>query len=255
MNRTVLITGAAVRLGSVIAETLARAGWDVVVHANRSVAQADALCARLRTFGRQAWRVTGDLLAPDAADAVFDAAAAAAGRLDALVNNASLFARQSLAEATPDAFDRMWRINASAPIRLTQRLFAHLSARGDRGCVVNMLDQRIAQPSTGATPYVLSKKALESYTLCAAREFAQVLRINAVAPGAVLLPTADDAKEPAGAFPLGLRPTPAHVADAVRYLFEAAAVTGQVLYVDGGQHLCCAGDRPVARPSSLMKGT
>jgi len=251
MNRTVLITGAAIRLGRVIAETLARAGWDVVVHAHRSATQADELCDRLHSWGRQAWRVSGDLFCPEAPDTVFDAAIAAAGRLDALVNNASLFARQSLADTPPEIFDRMWRINAYAPILLAQRLFAHLAERSALGCVVNMLDQRIAHPSAGATPYVLSKKALESYTLCAARELAPTLRINAVAPGAVLMPSATDAKEPAGAFPLGLRPTPAQVAEAVRYLFEADAVTGQILYVDGGQHLCRTVDHTVAHASSL----
>lgn len=237
MTRTVLITGAAVRIGSVIAETLAREGWDVVVHARRSVSQADAVCARLRALGRRAWRVTGDWLAPESADAVFAAAAGAAGHIDALVNNASAFDRIPLPEAAPDAFDRMWRINALAPIRLTQRLFDHLAARGARGCAVNLLDQRIAQPGMGATPYLLSKKALEAFTLSAARELAPTLRVNGVAPGAVLPPENAASREPAGVFPSGSRPTPDQVAEAVSYLLSADAVTGQILFVDSGQHL------------------
>ena len=255
MNRTVLITGAAVRIGGVISETLARAGWDVVLHAHRSVAQADLLCGRLRDLGRQAWRVTGDLLSPGAPDALFAAAVAAAGHLDALVNNASIFVRHPLADSPPDLFERLWRMNAGVPVHLTQLLFAHLAARGAHGCVVNLLDQRIARPSTGATPYVLSKKALETYTLCAAAELAPTLRINAVAPGAVLLPEAAGAKEPAGVFPLGVRPTPSDVAEAVRYLADATAVTGQILFVDGGQHL----DGPLGRQTNPLapnlKGT
>jgi len=238
MNRTVLITGAAVRIGHVIAEALAKGGWDVIVHANRSANQAGALCAHLRTLGRQAWQATGDLLAPTGPDAVFDAALDAAGPIDALVNNASLFARQPLAEATPDDFERLWRVNTLAPIRLTQRFAAHLSARRTSGCAVNLLDQRIAHTGcAGATPYLLSKKALEAFTLSAALEFAPALRVNAVAPGAVLAPANADAKEPAGLFPLRDRPTAAHVADAVAYLLDASAVTGQILYVDSGQHL------------------
>jgi NAD(P)-dependent dehydrogenase (short-subunit alcohol dehydrogenase family) len=239
MSRTVLVTGAAVRLGSAIAEALARAGWDVVVHAHRSLAPADALCARLRALGSQAWRVAGDLLAPGGPDAVFDDALGAAGSLDALVNNASVFERQPLATAAPGDFERLWRINALAPIRLTQRLAGHLSSRGARGCAVNLLDQRIAQASAGATPYALSKKTLESFTLSAARELAPTLRVNAVAPGAVLPPEAAGAREAAGSFPLGSRPTAGHVAEAVRYLLDAEAVTGQILFVDGGQHLAC----------------
>ena len=225
------------RIGRAIAETLARAGWDVVVHARRSVTQADALCSDLRASGRQAWRVTGDLLEPGGPDAVFKAALAAAGQLDALVNNASAFARQPLAAATPGDFDRMWRLNALAPICLTQLLAAHLDARAARGCAVNLLDQRIAHPSAGAAPYALSKRALEAFTLASALELAPALRVNAVAPGAVLLPEAAEAKEPAGHFPLGARPTAAHVADAVRFLLDATAVTGQILYADTGQHL------------------
>ena len=161
MARTALITGAAVRIGRAIAESLARAGWNVVVHAHRSCAQADDLCRGLRALGRQAWRVAGDLSTPEGADAVFEAAAAAAP-IDALVNNASVFERVPLPGAAPDAFDRQWRINALAPIRLTQRLHAHVLSRGVRGCAVNLLDQRIARPGAGATPYLVSKKALEA---------------------------------------------------------------------------------------------
>jgi len=240
MNRTVLITGAAIRVGRAIASRLARAGWDVVVHANRSAREADALCGQLQSLGRRAWRVAGDLQTVPGAEAVFAAALAAAGQLDALVNNTSVFERQPLAGAAAADFDRMWRINALAPVLLTQRLYAHLAARGATGCVINLLDRRVAQPGTGgATPYLLSKKALEAFTLAAARELAPTLRANAVAPGAVLPPDAGSAtaREPAGAFPLGLRPTPEHVAEAVCYLLSAEAVTGQILFVDGGQHL------------------
>lgn len=237
MNRTVLITGAAIRLGRVMADTLARAGWEVVVHANRSATQASDLCTHLASRGGKAWCVTGDLLAAGGPEAVFDAALACAGHLDAVVNNASQFALQPLAEATPVEFERFWRINTLAPVRLTQQLAAHLASRRSVGCTVNLLDQRIAHPSTGAIPYLLSKKALEAFTLSAALEFAPALRVNAVAPGAVLLPSAASAKEPAGAIPLMTRPSAEQVADAVRYLLEAEAVTGQILYVDGGQHL------------------
>lgn len=237
MQKTVLITGAACRIGQTIARNLSRCGWQVVVHARHSAAHAVALCADLRAAGGQAWHVTGDLLAADGPDAVFDAALAAAGTLDALVNNASLFERQPLADANAADFERLWRINALAPILLTQRLAGHLAGRRAAGVAVNLLDQRVAQPGTGATPYLLSKKALEAFTLSAALEYAPALRVNAVAPGAVLPPSDANATEPAGAFPLGAPPTAEHVADAVRYLLDAPGVTGQILFVDGGQHL------------------
>jgi NAD(P)-dependent dehydrogenase (short-subunit alcohol dehydrogenase family) len=238
MERTVLITGAALRLGEATARALARAGWNVVVHACRSAAQAGALCADLTSScGVRAWTVNGDLEEAGGPDAVFEAALSRAGRLDALVNNASLFERQPLASAAAADFERHWRVNALAPILLTQRLARHVAERGARGAVVNLLDQRIVRPGADAVPYLLSKTALEAFTRCAALGFAPTLRVNAVAPGAVLPPADAAAGEPAGAFPLGARPRPEEVADAVRVLLDAAATTGQTLFVDGGQHL------------------
>jgi NAD(P)-dependent dehydrogenase (short-subunit alcohol dehydrogenase family) len=238
MKRTVLITGAALRLGQAIARTLARAQWRIVVHTRRSAAQATALCADLAaSCGAPAWPVIGDLEAPGGPDAVFDAALAGAGHLDALVNNAAVFERQPLASAAAADFERHWRINALAPVLLTQRLARHVAERGARGAVVNLLDQRIVRPGADAVPYLLSKKTLEAYTLSAALGFAPRVRVNAVAPGAVLLPPSSAAAEPAGVFPLGARPGAQAVADAVRTLLDADDVTGQILFVDGGQHL------------------
>jgi NAD(P)-dependent dehydrogenase (short-subunit alcohol dehydrogenase family) len=252
MNRTVLITGAARRIGEALARELARAGWNVVLHAHHSIRAADALRDELRAQGVQAWRVRGDLQPPGGADAVFDAALAEAGGIDAVVNNAACFERQSLADATPEAFDALWRLNTLAPIRLTQRLAAHTSARQTAGCVVNLLDQRIALPHAGCLPYLLSKQALATFTTCAALEWAPSgLRINAVAPGAVLTPVTEADREPAGGFPLGRRPTVRHIAEAVRFLLEAESVTGQILYTDGGQHLM--GQAHLATPPDFHK--
>jgi NAD(P)-dependent dehydrogenase (short-subunit alcohol dehydrogenase family) len=237
MVRNVLVTGAAVRLGREIATCLARSGWGVVIHANRSIAAAEELRRALLDEGGAVWTVGGDLALPDGADAVWSCALEAAGQLDALVNNASVFARQPLRSAAPDDFERMWRINVLAPIRLSVLLAGHLEERGAVGAVVNMLDQRISRAEAGAIPYLLSKKNLEAFTLSAALELGGRVRMNAVAPGAVLLPAGPEGMEPAGFFPTGARPSCVQVAEAVRYLLEAESVTGQILYVDGGQHL------------------
>lgn len=233
----VLVTGGAARIGAAVAEALARAGWNVVVHARRSLAEADALCARLRTLGAEAWRVDGDLSLPGAGAEVFSKACAAAGRLDALVNNAAVFSVRGEGEMPDEAREALRHVNTATPIALTRCLWTHLHERGTRGCAVQMLDQRIALEATTETPYVRSKRLLAAFTREAAAEMAPVLRVNAVAPGAVLLPASPDAREPAGRFPLGLRPTAAQVADAVRWLLGADAVTGQTIFVDGGQHL------------------
>jgi len=233
----VLVTGGAIRIGAAVTEALARAGWDVVVHANRSWAEAEVLCDRLRSLGVGAWRVGGDLTPSSAGKAVFAAACAAAGRLDAVVNNAAVFSTRRAMEMSDEERQRMFQVNADAPMALTQCLWEHLKTRGAQGCAVQMLDQRIAGDVVAFTPYVGSKKMLAAFVREAAIELAPVLRVNAVAPGAVLLPVAPEAREPAGYFPLGFRPTPAQVADAVRWLLEADAVTGQTVFVDGGQHL------------------
>ncbi len=235
MTRNVLVTGAALRLGREIAVCLARAGWGVVIHANRSADAAEKLCRTLRAEDCSACTVKGDLLAASGADSVFAQALGSAGQLDALVNNAAVFERQPLRSAAPEDFERLWRINALAPIRLSLLLAEHLSARQSRGAVVNLLDQRVAHAGAGAVPYLLSKKFLENFTVSAALELGGEVRVNAVAPGAVLRPSA--ATEPAGFFPAGERPAPIRIAEAVRYLLEADGVTGQTLYVDGGQHL------------------
>jgi NAD(P)-dependent dehydrogenase (short-subunit alcohol dehydrogenase family) len=132
-------------------------------------------------------------------------------------------------------------VNVQQPAQLTSNLFDHLSARQARGSVVNLLDQRIARLAMDATtPYEQSKLLLARATVAGAHTYAPVLRINAVAPGAILCPTEVAAKEPAGHFPLGCRPTPADVASAVRWLLDSESITGQTLYVDGGQHLLVA---------------
>lgn len=239
VRRTVLITGAAQRIGRVIARTLATAGWSVGVHAHSSHEAAEVFCAELQSEGYCAWSVTGDLLAKNGAETLFNAAVASGGPLDALVNNAAQFTRQPLMETSAADFEQHWQLNALAPIQLTQCLAQHLRARQQTGCVINLLDQRIASPCKGAIPYLLSKKALEAFTLSAALELAPLLRVNAVAPGAVLPPTDPRGHEPAGRIPLNCLPAAEHIAEAVNYLLQATSVTGQILFVDGGQHLTC----------------
>jgi NAD(P)-dependent dehydrogenase (short-subunit alcohol dehydrogenase family) len=242
-NRNVLVTGGAVRLGRAVVEALAAAGAGVVVHARRSQAEAAALVAQIRGRGGQAWCVTGGLETPEGVAGVFREALAAAGHLDGIVNNAAVFARQPLAAADADAFDLPWRVNALAPMLLTRLLAAHVASRpaatggAPTAGVVNLLDQRLARPCAGCLPYLVSKQALAAFTASAALELAPALTVNAVAPGAVLPPVHPAAREPAGPAPLGRHGSPEEVARAVVYLLSSPSITGQILYVDGGQHL------------------
>ncbi len=264
-NRVALVTGGAIRMGAAIAEELAKAGWNVVVHANRSHAEAEALCARLRLQGVRAWAVTADLGCSHAAEKVIAGTLKLTGRLDALVNNAALFSLKS--EMPALELQHLLAVNFHQPVQLAHSLFSHLHERQAKGSVVNLLDQRIAKLMTASgqrcnvsrltfqigdsapeavrisdevatvTPYEQSKLLLAQATVTDAIALAPVLRVNAVAPGAVLCPTGSAEKEPSGHFPLGCRPKVEQVASAVRWLLESEAVTGQTLYVDGGQHL------------------
>lgn len=215
---SVLVTGGAKRIGRAICDALAARGWRVLVHSRTSAGGLGV-----------------DFADPAAPERLFAAACAQAPDLVAIVNNAAVFATAAvLSEA--DA-SRMRQINVIAPCELTARLGAHLRAVNGRGAVVNLLDDRIFRATTEATPYVETKRSLWDATRAAAVREAPVLRVNAVAPGPVLLPVDGAAHEKGGPVLLDRRPTPEDVAAAVTFLLEAPSVTGQVLAVDAGQSL------------------
>ncbi len=233
-GRTALVTGGARRLGAALCRALSAAGCGVVIHYRRSGREAAALASALRRAGGRAWTVRGDLRAPGAAGRLVRQAAAAAGRLDILVNNAAVFHKRSLRTAAAAAMRAEWETNLLAPLLLMREF-----ARGRRrGRIVNLLDTRIASGRADAVPYSLAKKSLADLTRLAARELAPGITVNGVAPGPVLpADRARAAREPAGPLPLRRRPAAEDVAAAVLYLAQADAVTGQVVFVDGGQHL------------------
>lgn len=235
--RTVLITGATHRLGAAISQLLAHNGWQIILHARAANSQTEAFSRELKdTTGQATWCVYGDLAATHAIDTLFATAMTHCQTLDAVINNAAIFERQSVTNASVDAYQRHWCVNTLAPIQLTNLLYRHLCQTQRYGTVINLLDQRIGRNDPQAAPYLLSKQALANYTANAALGMAPRLRVNAVAPGAILPPSHPHASEAAGAFPL-TRPTPAMVAEAVLSLLAAPAITGQTLFVDAGQHL------------------
>ena len=220
-GKRALVTGGAVRVGRAIVEALQAAGAEVVVHYLRSGAEAKALSP---------WTVKGDLADPEACSRIV----AEAGPLDILVNNASLFTRDALPTATPERVRREFGVNLFAPMELVRAFAAQV--RGE-GAVVNLLDRRIRGNDTTCAPYLLTKKALADFTRVAALEYAPAIRVNAVAPGPVLPPSGGAATEPMGHIPLGRPPVAGDVAGAVLFLLRAESITGQVVFVDGGQHL------------------
>jgi NAD(P)-dependent dehydrogenase (short-subunit alcohol dehydrogenase family) len=236
----VLVTGAAKRLGREIALELARGGFDVAVHYRHSLAEAQACAQELRQLGARAELFAADLADEAACKALLPAVAAQMGRVDAVVNNASLFEYDDAASFTHAAMERHWRANTAAPVLLAQALHAHLDARGAQGCVVNLVDQKLWNPNPDYFTYTLSKAALEAATTLLAQALAPTVRVAGVAPGVTLVsgPMSESQFEAARRLtPLRRSSTPQDVARAVRFLIESPAITGTTLLVDGGQHL------------------
>ena len=234
-GKTILVTGGAVRIGRRICERLAEAGARVVIHCRHSGREARALADRLGAAGHAAWVVQGDLDSEAGCASTLDQAFAEAGELDGLVNNAAVFHRAGLADTDISRLLAEFRPNLFAPLFLI-RAFA---ARADKGRIVNLIDRRIAGLEPGCLAYQLSKRALADLTRLAALELAPAFAVNGVAPGAILPPVGGEGRtrDKAGRIPLGRNPTPDEVAEAVLYLLRADSVTGQIIFVDGGQHL------------------
>ena len=236
--RTALITGAGRRIGRAIALALSRAGYAVVLHANRSRADAEKLASEIVSAGGRASVVLADLTDGEAVRKLVPAAAAF-GPLTLLVNNASQFDEDEIAGLERARFERTMAVNLTAPVFLAQAFAAQAPANADAS-IVNIVDQRVLKPTPRFFSYSLSKSALASATVTLAQALAPKLRVNAVAPGPTLPSPRQSAEQfavQAAAVPLKRGPTPEDIAAAVLYLATARSVTGSVIAVDGGQHL------------------
>ena len=223
-GKTALVTGGARRIGAAICRELAARGAAVAVHYRHSEAEAIAMN---RTLGHGVFSLRGDLSDPAAREWVFREVAEWMGRVDSLVNNAAVFARDGEIEEA-----RLRAVNVEAPLDLARRV----AAQAGGGCVIQMLDARVAREAAGPfRAYAATKRELADSVARLAREWAPRTCVNGVAPGPVLAP--EGVREAAGEIPLGRRPSAEEVARAVAFLAESGSVTGQILYVDGGQHL------------------
>lgn len=233
-----LITGAAQRLGRATALELARAGWGVVIHYNRSEHAARSAAEETRAAGGAAVLVRADL--NDAAERhglIAKAVEAASAPLSALVNCAALFEHDTIDTLDEALLQRHMCVNTYTPAVLA-REFAEALPEETHGVVVNFLDFKLANPYPDHFSYTLSKYALAGATDMLARALAPRVRVNAVAPGFVLPAPGQseaDYQRLHGDTPLTRGPTPEDVAGAVRFLIENQAVTGQTIYVDGGR--------------------
>jgi NAD(P)-dependent dehydrogenase (short-subunit alcohol dehydrogenase family) len=237
--KTVLVTGGAKRLGRAIALHLGAAGWSVAVHYNVSQGDAEETVAALHTKGVHAAALNADLSMEEDSQRLIARANKAVGPLTALVNNASVFESDTIATLTRESWDKHMETNLRAPIVLAQN-FAEQLPDGAEGAIVNLLDQRLLKPTPQFLSYGVSKAGLHWLTVTLAQALAPRIRVNAVAPG----PTLRNARQSEAHFKkqqastiLGRGATPEDVAAATHYLIESRAVTGQMIAVDGGQHL------------------
>lgn len=235
-----LVTGAARRLGRVIALDLARHGWDLALHCRWSLDEAEETARDVRALGARAEVFVVDFEQAQACEALVPDVVQRCGRLDAVVNNASFFEHDDLATFSVAAMERHWRVNTAPAILMARSLFDHLTARHARGCIVNLLDQKLAHPNPDYLSYTLSKAALASATLMLARALAPTVRVCGVSPGLTfdspLIDTPTLQRLQAGT-PLHQGSDPADVAAAVRFLLLNQSTTGVDLVVDAGSHL------------------
>lgn len=236
-----LITGAGRRVGAVIARTLHAAGYDVALHYRHSADQARALADELETQRRgSTLLLQAELAELSALPVMIDQLLAHYGRLDALVNNASAFFATPLETATPQQWNELFASNAQAPFFLSQA--ATPALRASRGGIVNLIDIYAERPLADHPLYCMAKAALAAMTRSLALDLGPDIRVNGVAPGAVLWPgdgkPYDDQQAMLARTPLQRAGSPDDVASAVRWLLrDAPFVTGQIIRVDGGRTL------------------
>jgi NAD(P)-dependent dehydrogenase (short-subunit alcohol dehydrogenase family) len=236
MAAAALITGAAKRIGRAIALELARKGLDIALHYRSSEADAEEAAREIEKLGAACERFQADLSRSEEVLSLIPAVMAKMPRCNVLVNSASVFERATLRETEPDLLERQFGVNFKAPLLLCREF----AARVEDGLIINLLDTRITSTRPAYFAYSLSKKALAELTRLAARELAPRIRVNGICPGLILAPPgeSDDYLDRfVDRVPLRRKGAPSDVASAVAFLLDSRFVTGQLLFVDGGEHL------------------
>ncbi len=245
---TALVTGAGKRLGRAMALYLAARGHDVAVHYASSGAEAEATADEVRAMGRRAVTLQADLLVEDEVATLIPRAVAALGPLTVLINNASIFEYDRIDTATRTSWDRHIESNLRAPFVLTQGFArqcppAIMDAQGEpmaQGLIINMLDQRIHKLTPEFSSYTIAKMGLWALTQTAAQGLAPQIRVNGIGPGPTLRggrQTEDHFARQRAATVLGRGANVADITAALGFFLDSPGVTGQMIAVDGGQHL------------------
>jgi len=234
-----LVTGGAKRIGKAIVEDLAAHGFAVAIHANQSGAEAEVLATKIKGEGGRAAVVVADLTDMNAVSDLIGQSEAALGPVTLLVNNASLFVDDSVEDFDWQAWDRHFAIHVKTPALLAQNFASALPER-EEGLIVNVVDQRVWRPTPRYFSYALSKSALWTQTEMLAQALGPRIRVNAIGPGPTLKNARQDDRDfesQVEGLILKRGPQLSEFGATIRYLWQARSVTGQMIALDGGQHL------------------
>ncbi len=236
MGKAALITGGGKRLGKAMALALAEAGYDIAIHYNSSQKEALETSKEIKSTGRNCEIFKSDLNILAETLSLIPNVFKVFPQCSILVNNASIFENVGFHDVTEETFDRDFNINFKAPFFLAREF----SRRDSAEIIVNMLDMRVSRVEVEHFVYNLSKKALRDFTLMAAKALGPGIRVNGICPGPILAPPGEDEeylKRIAAHTPLGKPGKPDYIVTALRYILENPYVTGECLFVDGGEHL------------------
>ncbi|WP_137153956.1 SDR family oxidoreductase [Rhizobium sp. FKL33] len=243
MNKThiksALVTGGSTRIGAAIVKDLAENGFAVAIHANGSVTQAQELCDAIRSGGGRAAVVQADLCEATSRGRIVSEAVAEIGPLGLVVNNASIFEDDTVEDFDEEVFERHFAVHVKAPAALTRGFAAQLPEDA-KGLVVNMVDQRVWALNPRFFTYTLSKAALWTATQTMAQALAPKIRVNAIGPGPTLKnqrQTDEDFAAQVHGLILKEGPSLPEFGRTIRFLFDTPSITGQMIALDGGQHL------------------
>ena len=241
MNKTILITGAAKRIGKEIALSFFKKGWDIVIHYNTSSRDAQDLADEMNTKrSNSAFIIQANLDKADEIKKLADQTISKNGHIDALINNASTFYPTPIGSFSEDSWNALMGSDLKAPLFLIQLFRAEL--KKNKGFIINITDINVEKALVNYSIYLAAKSGLKTLTKSLAKELAPDIRVNAIAPGAILEPpnvewTTEQKNNIINSVPMGRMGTEKDVADAAIYLSEAEYVTGQILNIDGGKSL------------------
>ena len=239
MVKTALVTGGARRIGKALVEGLAEDGWAVAIHYGSSANAADELAGQINASGGSALTVGCDLAAPDAADTIMSSVHEGLGPVSLLINSAALFEDDSATTVTAQSFDAHMALNLRAPVLLS-RAFAEQLPQGVEGNIINVIDQRVRRLNPRFLSYTTAKVGLWTVTRTLAQALAPRIRVNGIGPGPTLANDRQDTadfEQQARSVLMQRGPDIAEFQRAVRFILETPSLTGQMLALDGGQHL------------------